>query len=124
MILTTRKETPSEAGDSARESESPAPEHDKTNNDEQAVRAADLLNIDDIANTYDLDDPLFEQYKSVFEKFREATAEETAKDEEKPEIYYEDDDIPDEDEDSKKMSKKQVVWMEKQLIPSNMVRES
>ncbi|KAL1601437.1 hypothetical protein SLS60_006350 [Paraconiothyrium brasiliense] len=111
-----RAETPSEAGDSARESESPAPD-DKTNNDEQAVRSADLLSTDDFANTYDLDNPLFEQYKNVFEKFREPTAEETAKEEDKPEIYYDDDDIPDEDDDSaKKISKKQRKQMNKMSV--------
>ncbi|KAF1844612.1 DUF382-domain-containing protein [Cucurbitaria berberidis CBS 394.84] len=103
-----RSETPSEAGDSARESESPAPEAD-TNNDAQAVKPADLLSIDDIANQYNLDDPVFEQYRSVFEKFREPTEEEAAtKDEEKPEIFYDDDDIPDEEDDDKpKISRKQ-----------------
>lgn len=107
------QETPSEAGDSARESESPAPD-DKTNNDEQAVQAADLLDVEDIANQYDLDNPLFEQYKNVFEKFRERAAEETAQEEDKPEIYYEDDDIPDEEEESsKKISKKQRKQMSK-----------
>ncbi|KAF2443818.1 DUF382-domain-containing protein [Karstenula rhodostoma CBS 690.94] len=111
-----RAETPSEAGDSARESESPAPD-DKTNNDEQAVRSADLLNVDDFANAYDLDNPLFEQYKNVFEKFREPTAEEAAKDEDKPEIYYDDDDIPDEEDDSaKKISKKQRKQMNKMTV--------
>ena len=114
--LTSSQETPSEAGDSARESESPAP-NDKTDNDEQAVRPADLLNVDNIAETYDIDNPLFEQYKGVFEKFRETTAEEAAKEEEKPEIYYDDDDIPDEDEDSaKKISKKQRKQMNKMSV--------
>ncbi|KAF2128856.1 DUF382-domain-containing protein [Dothidotthia symphoricarpi CBS 119687] len=109
-----RAETPSEADDSARESESPAPD-DITNNDAQAVKPTDLLDIDDLANQYDLDNPLFEQYKSIFEKFREPTEEEAAtKDEEKPEIYYDDDDIPSEEEDGKpKISKKQRKAMNK-----------
>lgn len=114
-LLTASKETPSTAGDSARESESPAPESD-TNNEAQAVKPADLLSIDDIANQYNLDDPLFEEYKNVFEKFREPTDEEAAtKDDEKPEIYHSDDDIPDEDEDDgkPKLSKKQRKQMNK-----------
>ena len=115
-VLTTLQETPSEAGDSARASESPAPS-DKTDDDEQAVQASELLIVDDIANSYDLDNPLFEEYKSVFEKFREATAEETAKEEEKPEIYYDADDIPSEDEDApKKLSKKQRKQLGKMSV--------
>ena len=109
------QETPSEAGDSARESETPAPQSD-SNNEAQAVKPANLLTVDDIANQYDLDDPVFEEYKSVFEKFREPTEEEAAtKDEEKPEIYLSDDDIPDEDEDDgkPKLSKKQRKQMNK-----------
>lgn len=107
------QETPSEAGDSARESVSPAPD-DKANNDEQAVRPADLLDVDDISNQYDLDNPLFEQYKNVFEKFRERTEEETAKEDDKPEIFYEEDDIPDEEDDSTpKISKKARKQMNK-----------
>lgn len=120
-----RTETPSEAGESARESESPAPESD-SNNDAQAVKPADLLVVDDIANQYDLDDPNFELYKSVFEKFREPTEEEVAtKDEEKAEIIYSDDDIPDEEDDGKpKISKKQRKQMNKvsvaQLKPKSL----
>ncbi|KAJ4369936.1 hypothetical protein N0V83_005700 [Neocucurbitaria cava] len=108
-----RSETPSAAGDSARESESPAPAD--TDSDAHAVRPADLLSVDDIANQYNLDDPVFEQYKSVFEKFREPTEEENAtKDVEKPAVFYEDDDIPDEDEeDQLKVSKKQRKAMNK-----------
>jgi hypothetical protein len=114
-ILSVLQETPSEAGDSARESESPAPD-DKTNNDAQAVRAASL-NLDDIPDQYDFDNPLFEQYKSVFEKFREHTAEEVAKEDDKPEIYYEEDEIPDEeDETSKKLSKRQRKEMNKLTV--------
>lgn len=107
ILLIHAQETPSEAGDSAREGESPAPSD--TNNESQAVKPVELVSFDDVSNQYDLDNPLFEQYKDVFEKFREPTEEEAAtKDDEKPEIYYEDDDIPDEDdEDKPKMSKKQ-----------------
>lgn len=109
-----QRSTPSDASDSARESESPAPESDKYN-DSQAVKPADLLTIDDISNQYDLDDPNFELYKSVFEKFREPTEEEAAtKDEEKAKIIYSDDDIPDEEEDGKpQISKKQRKQMNK-----------
>lgn len=88
----------SEAGDSATES----------GDDESVSRAANLLNVDDVATEYDFDNPLFEQYKEIFLKFREPTEEEAAKEEEKPEIYYEDDGIPDEEEEesTKKLSRK------------------
>ncbi len=101
------------AGDSTRENESPA--NPNTNNDAQAVKPADLLNIEDIANQFDLDDPDFEQYKSVFEKFRERTEEEAAtQDEEKPEAFWEEDEnIPDEDDDKPQISKKQRKQMNK-----------
>jgi splicing factor 3B subunit 2 len=117
-MLTAIKETPSEAGDSsARESESPAPD-DSTNNDAQAVKPVELLTVDDITNQYDLDNPLFEEYKSVFEKFREPTEEEAAtKDDDKPEVFYDDDDIPDEEDDGKpKISKKQRKLMNKLTV--------
>jgi splicing factor 3B subunit 2 len=117
-MLTAIEETPSEAGDSsARESESPAPD-DSTNNDAQAVKPVELLTVDDITNQYDLDNPLFEEYKSVFEKFREPTEEEAAtKDDDKPEVFYDDDDIPDEEDDGKpKISKKQRKLMNKLTV--------
>jgi splicing factor 3B subunit 2 len=112
--LTHLQETPSQVGGSARESESPAPESD-TNNDAQAVKPATLLTVDDIANQYDLDNPDFEEFRSVFEKFREPSEEEAAtKDDEKAEIYLSDDDIPDEeDDDTPKISKKQRKQMNK-----------
>lgn len=112
-----RAETPTEAGDSARESESPAPSNE-TNNDVQAIRAADLLEVDDLTSQYDLDNPLFDQYKSIFEKFREPPPEETAKDEEKPAIYYSDDDDLDEEEETKKhtISKRMRKQMNKPSI--------
>ncbi|KAF3050650.1 hypothetical protein E8E11_006454 [Didymella keratinophila] len=114
VSLTYQYETPSEANDSARESESAEPESD-TNNDVQAVKSADLVNIDDISNQYDLDNPLFEQYKDIFEKFRERTEEEVAtKDDEKPEIYYSDnDDVSEEEDGQPKISKKQRKAMNK-----------
>lgn len=118
LLLTATQETPSEAGDSsARESESPAPD-DNTNNDAQAVKPVELLTVDDITNQYDLDNPLFEEYKSVFEKFREPTEEEAAtKDDDKPEVFYDDDDIPDEEDDDKpKISKKQRKLMNKLTV--------
>ena len=97
--LISQQETPSEAADSARESESAEPESN-TNNDAQAVKSTDLVSIDDISNQYDLDNTLFEQYKDIFEKFREQTEEEAAtKDDDKPEIYYSDNDDISEEED-------------------------
>ncbi|KAF2118862.1 hypothetical protein BDV96DRAFT_643032 [Lophiotrema nucula] len=100
--------TPSESGDeSSRASESPAPEAEIDN--ASAVKAADLLSSEDLVNQFDLDNPLFEQYKDIFLKFQESTTEEVAKEDEKPEIYYEEDDVQDEDEEAataKKLSKK------------------
>jgi splicing factor 3B subunit 2 len=113
-MLISQQETPSEAADSARESESAEPESN-TNNDAQAVKSTDLVSIDDISNQYDLDNPLFEQYKDIFEKFREQTEEEAAtKDDDKPEIYYSDnDDISEEEDGQPKISKKQRKAMSK-----------
>ncbi|KAF2257543.1 DUF382-domain-containing protein [Lojkania enalia] len=97
---------PSESGESSRVSESPVRDG-KSDNREPTVRVADLADSANIATQYDLDDPLFEQYKEVFLKFQQPSAEDAAKEEEKPEIYYEEDDIPDEDEEEpKRMSKK------------------
>ncbi|EAT91417.1 hypothetical protein HBH56_085320 [Parastagonospora nodorum] len=112
-----RSEAPSEVGDSARETESPAPD-DNTNNDAQAVQPVDTLTVEDITNDFDLDNPEFEAYKAIFEKFREPTEEEVAtKDDDKPEVFYDDDDIPDEeDEDKPKISKKQRKQMNKLTV--------
>ena len=80
------------------------------------MQPATLLTVEDIANEYDLDNPAFEEYKNVFEKFRQPTEEEAAtKDDEKAEIYLSDDDIPDEEEedDEPKISKKQRKQMNK-----------
>ncbi|KAF2640605.1 DUF382-domain-containing protein [Massarina eburnea CBS 473.64] len=113
-----RAETPSEAGDSAREVESPAPAV-QTSNDEQAVRTTDLVTVDTFDDQFNFDNPLFEQYKGIFEKFRERTAEENAKEDEKPEIYYDDDDIPDADQEEVtklKLSKRQRKEMSKLSI--------
>lgn len=67
----------------------------------------------DLTTHYNFDDPDFEEYKSVFAKFQEPTEEEAAKKaDNKPEIYYEGDDIPDEEENEKpKMTKKQKKAM-------------
>lgn len=114
QALTPHQETPSEAGQSARESEPPAPDDD-TNNGTQAVKPSDLLSIADIANHFDLDNPDFEQYKSVFEKFREPTEEEVAtQDNDKGEMFFGDDEGPDEEDESQpKVSKKQRKQMNK-----------
>jgi splicing factor 3B subunit 2 len=57
----------------------------------------------------DPDDSDLEDYRQIFEKFKETTEEEAAtKDDEKPDIFHVDDDIPEEDEDEQpKISKKQ-----------------
>jgi splicing factor 3B subunit 2 len=69
--------------------------------------SAHPLSIDD----YDIqeDNPLYSQFKDVFEKFGNADKEEAAlKDPDKPKVFYdEDDEIPDEDEKKEpKLSKK------------------
>ncbi|PVI08672.1 DUF382-domain-containing protein [Periconia macrospinosa] len=114
---TQRAETPSKADSSARESESLAPD-DKTDNDEQAVRAADLHEVDDLSNHYDIDNPLFDQYKDVIEKFHKPVTEEPEKEDEKPEVFFgDDDDIPDEEQETKdKISKRQRKEMNKPSI--------
>ncbi|PSN68476.1 DUF382-domain-containing protein [Corynespora cassiicola Philippines] len=107
-VLTRIKDTPSETDESSCESSEPLTPDDSSAGDSRKIRASDLLEMGDMSNQYDLDDPIFEQYKSVFEKFKEPTAEEAAKQLEKPEIYYEADDIPDEEEEnSKRISKKE-----------------
>ncbi|KAF2800492.1 DUF382-domain-containing protein [Melanomma pulvis-pyrius CBS 109.77] len=106
-----RNQAPSEAGDSAYQSESES----GYESDSQPAGSSALLNLDDIGNEYDLDDPLVEQYKDVLQKFKEQTAEEIAKKVEKPVIYYDHDDIPDEEEEAeKKVSKK--VWKEQNKL--------
>ncbi|KAF2710926.1 DUF382-domain-containing protein [Pleomassaria siparia CBS 279.74] len=112
-----RDENPTEASDSARESEPPAPDSESEQSEAQAVQPSDLLKLEDIENEYDLDDPLFEQYKNVFQKFKEPTEEEVAKEVEKPEIFYDnDDEIPDEEGTEKRMSKKAFKQLNKLSI--------
>jgi splicing factor 3B subunit 2 len=53
------------------------------------------------------DDPLFAQFKEVIDKFQEADKEDpSSKEPEKPEVYFDDDEIPDEEDAAPKMSKK------------------
>ena len=110
-----RSEARSEVGDSARESETPAP--DNTSNDSQAAQPVDTMDVDDIAADLDPSDPAFAQFKNIFDRFKQPAAEETVQAEEKPEIFYEDDDIPEEDDDGKpKISKKQRKLMNKMTV--------
>lgn len=110
-----RSEARSEVGDSARESETPAPDH--TSNDSQAAQPVDTMDVDDIAADLDPSDPAFAQFKNIFDRFKQPAAEETVQAEEKPEIFYEDDDIPEEDDDGKpKISKKQRKLMNKMTV--------
>ena len=104
-ILMFQQETPSVADDSRPAS----PASEVKVEDDSVSRSADLLNAESLEDQYDLDNPLYEQYKEILQKFQQPTEEEAAKEEEKPEIYYEDDEIPDEsdeEETAKKMSKK------------------
>ncbi|KAF2742911.1 DUF382-domain-containing protein [Sporormia fimetaria CBS 119925] len=102
-----RHETPSEADTSARENETPAPSDVETDN-EVAVRDGD---VDvEIVTDYDVEDPLYEQYREVLSKFTQPTEEEAAAEEQQPEILYSDDEVQDEEEEeetAKKLSKKQ-----------------
>ncbi|EDU46322.1 Splicing factor 3b [Pyrenophora tritici-repentis] len=112
-----RIETKSDVGGSARENDSPAPAKDASS-DALAVQPVNLTSIDDIANVYDLDDPALEEFKSVFEKFREPTEEEAAtRDEEKAEVYVAEDGIPSDEEEEEdgqpKLSKKKMKQMNK-----------
>jgi splicing factor 3B subunit 2 len=63
------------------------------------------MDIDFTADQYDFDNPLYEQYREVLSKFQEPTEEEAAKEEDKPQIYYEDDEIPDEEDQEEKIQK-------------------
>ncbi|KAH8701189.1 hypothetical protein GQ44DRAFT_744113 [Phaeosphaeriaceae sp. PMI808] len=108
-----QSEAPSQANNSARETESPAPDSN-TSNDTQAVKPVTFFAVDENEYEQDLDNPLFEQYRNIFEKFREPTEEEAAaaKDDEKPEVFYDGDDIPDEvDDEQPRISKKQRKQM-------------
>ncbi|KAF2182702.1 DUF382-domain-containing protein [Zopfia rhizophila CBS 207.26] len=111
-----REETSSEADESVAESDVLGPDSDNGTTVATA-RSADLLDIEDFANEYNFDDPLFEQYKDVFLKFKEPSAEQAVKEVDKPEVYYEDDDIPDEEDDTtQKLSKKAKKAMNKPTI--------
>ncbi|KAH7112204.1 splicing factor 3b [Dendryphion nanum] len=108
-----REETPSQSDidDSASEAGSLASEANSKDapNSVSVARSTDLLLVDDIQNEYDLDNPLYEQYKNVFLKFQQATEEELAKDDVKPDILYGGDDIPDEEDEqeaAQRMSRK------------------
>lgn len=76
----------------------------------QADDAVDIFEDQSSTATIENDDPLYEMYKDVMEKFQQADKEDPAsKAPEKPEVYYDDDDeIPDEEEEAgqPKMSKK------------------
>jgi splicing factor 3B subunit 2 len=109
MLLTHFQATPSEAGSSSWDEQSSASEAEDVDGNDSLARAADLLTVDDMTTQYNLDNPLFEQYKNVFAKFQQPAEEEVAKEEEKPEVLFEEDNIHDEEqeeEDKLKLSRK------------------
>lgn len=94
-----REEPQPKSADTAGESASSA-SVEKPSNDAQVVQAVTDAQSEEVVlyDEHDIDDPLLQQYRAVFEKFRQPTTEDFAKEEEKPEIYYDEDDIPDEDQ--------------------------
>ncbi|EEP79215.1 conserved hypothetical protein [Uncinocarpus reesii 1704] len=87
----------------------------------QQEKSADTDGDADYSSTtfapqHDENDPLFEMYRDVMGKFENVEVEDvSSKQPDKPEIYFEDDDIPDEDEESAapKVSKKKRKEMNK-----------
>ncbi|KAF2016607.1 DUF382-domain-containing protein [Aaosphaeria arxii CBS 175.79] len=104
-----REATPaaSETGESESEAESSiSTEQDASSNGTAATKPSDLLTFDDLSNEFDFDNPLLEQYKNVFMKYKQPTEEEEAKQDEKPAIYYDDDDdVQDEEEEAETVRK-------------------
>jgi splicing factor 3B subunit 2 len=87
---------------------------DKAPSSQLILRSEDILGETDDDN----DDPLFELYKDVFQKFEEPK-DDDEKDINKPEVYYESDEIQDEDEEEetkKKLSKRARKEMNKLSI--------
>ena len=75
---------------------------------------ASVKRVDSNFRISSADETLLELYKGVLSKFEQNDGENTAKEPEKPEVYFDDDDeIPDEDENEPKLSKKRRKEMNK-----------
>ncbi|KAI1926426.1 hypothetical protein LOZ64_000189 [Ophidiomyces ophidiicola] len=93
----------------------PKPADTAPNNDGDGAGEADYSSTE-FAPQLDEKDPLYEMFKNVMGRFEQVEVEEALlKVSDKPEIYFEDDDIPDEDEESAapKISKKKRKEMNK-----------
>ncbi|OCK77340.1 splicing factor 3b [Lepidopterella palustris CBS 459.81] len=102
------EETPTQAPEPVTEPSTPAPEAeaDSLAGSATQVGVAKPTSFD---LDFDPEDPLYEQFKDVLEKFQDVDVEDpSGKEPEKPEIFYDDDnDIPDEEDESHmKLSKK------------------
>ncbi|KAF2205422.1 DUF382-domain-containing protein [Delitschia confertaspora ATCC 74209] len=78
-------------------------------NTAEPVSALPIFEDSAVEMDVDEDNPLYAEFKNVFEKFKEPTAEETANANDKPEVYYEEDEVQSEEEEDKtkhKLSKK------------------
>jgi len=86
--------------------------------EDQPAGAATAAATFETPTTIAEDDPLYAQFKNVFDKFQDADQEEEAKAVvEKPEIYFDDDDeIPDEENEERKISLKKRKEMSKLSI--------
>ncbi|OCK91286.1 DUF382-domain-containing protein [Cenococcum geophilum 1.58] len=113
-----KKETPTPALEFKTEKNSTAPEDEA---EAPLENATDTEVAGPVTFDFDIDpeNPLYEQFKDVIEKFQDAQHEDSPlKEPEKPEIYYEDDnDIPDEEDDAQpRLSKKARKAMNKLSI--------
>ena len=111
-----------EPTESAAEVTATAPEANGTTHTEKDILSVQREKpnlVEDIV-TLDLDDPLYDEFRGVFEKFKEPTDEELARQgANKAEIYFDDDLIPDEEEEEEAMkaiSKKKKKEMNKLSI--------
>lgn len=112
------EETPTPALESKTERNSTALEDEA---EALSENATDTEAAGPVTFGFDIDpeNPLYEQFKDVIEKFQDAEHEDSPlKEPEKPEIYYEDDnDIPDEEDDAQpRLSKKARKAMNKLSI--------
>lgn len=112
------EETPTPALESKTERNSTAPEDEA---EAPSENATDTAVVGPVTFDFDIDpeNPLYEQFKDVIEKFQDIQHEDSSlKEPEKPEIYYEDDnDIPDEEDDAQpRLSKKARKAMNKLSI--------
>lgn len=124
ICAATDQEKPSEdqPQSASVEPDAPEPTSTTTNGDKpkrEPIKPEDNQDDDPFADPLvaDDDNPLFDMYKEIMGKFEEADKEDPAlKEPDKPEVYFDDDDIPDEDENeaaANKISKKKRKEMNK-----------